>query len=92
MASLVITDFNYLKTTSASTNSVDELTVLDIGGNKFGLIAAIHSNRRKVGIRHVLTHTEYDLNAWKKRRQRDTHLKLFLNQMRFCKFGYHSKN
>jgi mRNA interferase HigB len=29
------------------------------------LIAAIHFNRRKVYIRHVLTHPEYARGAWK---------------------------
>jgi mRNA interferase HigB len=29
------------------------------------LIAAIHYNRRKLYIRHVLTHAEYDRGKWK---------------------------
>ena len=37
----------------------------DIGGNKYRLIAAIHYNRKKVYIRHVLTHAEYDRDRWK---------------------------
>ena len=41
------------------------LTVFNIGGNKARLIAAIHYNRRKVYIRAVLTHTEYDTGKWK---------------------------
>jgi len=45
---------------------VEKFTVFNIAGNKARLIAAIHYNRRKVYIRHVLTHSEYDKGAWKK--------------------------
>ena len=37
-----------------------------INGNAYRLIAAIHDNRWKVFIRHVLTHAEYDRETWKK--------------------------
>lgn len=43
---------------------VGHLTVFNIGGNKYRLIAAIHYNRRKVYVRHVLTHKDYDRGAW----------------------------
>ena len=49
-------------------NTVDQVgrfTVFDIGGNRFRLIAAIHFNRGKLFVRHVLTHTEYDEGKWK---------------------------
>jgi mRNA interferase HigB len=39
--------------------------IFDIGGNKYRLIAAIHYNRGKVFVRHVLTHAEYDGGEWK---------------------------
>ena len=42
-----------------------KLVVFNIGGNKVRLVAAIHYNRRKVYIRAVLTHTEYDEEKWK---------------------------
>ena len=42
------------------TDQVGKLTIFNIGGNKARLIAAIHYNRRKVYIRAVLTHEEYD--------------------------------
>lgn len=45
---------------------VDNLTVFDIGGRTASrLIAAIHYNRKKVYIRHVLTHSEYEKGKWK---------------------------
>ena len=46
-------------------DKVGKLTVFNIGGNKVKLITAIHYNRRKVYIRAVLTHEEYDRNTWK---------------------------
>jgi mRNA interferase HigB len=55
-----------LKKTFANADHVKGLTVFNIAGNKYRLIAAIHYNRRKVYIRHVLTHAEYDLGKWKK--------------------------
>ena len=42
-----------------------DLTVFNIAGNKYRLIAAIHFNRGKLFIRHVLTHAEYDEGKWK---------------------------
>jgi len=48
-----------------SADKVGKFTVFDIGGNKFRLIAAIHYNRKKVYIRHLLTHAEYDRVNWK---------------------------
>ncbi len=43
-----------------------ELTVFNIGGNKFRLIAAIHFNTQMVFIRHILTHADYSKEGWKK--------------------------
>jgi len=59
-------DFNDLRKTFASADYVGGLTVFDIGGNKYRLIAAIHYNRRKVYVRAVLTHAEYDRGRWKR--------------------------
>ena len=41
-----------------SADRVGRFTVFNIGGNKARLIAAIHYNRKKVYLRHVLTHAE----------------------------------
>jgi mRNA interferase HigB len=46
-------------------DKVGKFTVFNIGGNKARLIAAIHYNRRKVYIRHILTHSDYDKRTWK---------------------------
>jgi mRNA interferase HigB len=57
--------FADLKNSFRSVDYVKKLTVFDLGGNKFRLIAAVHYNRQKVYIRAVLTHKEYDLGQWK---------------------------
>lgn len=46
-------------------DKVGKLTVFNIGGNKVRLVAAIHYNRKKVYIRAVLTHEEYDEEKWR---------------------------
>lgn len=35
-------------------------------GNKYRLIAVIHYNTKRVYVRNILTHKEYDLGKWKK--------------------------
>lgn len=62
-------DFNDLRATFGSADHVEGLTVFNIGGNKYRLIASIHYNRRKVYIRDVLTHEEYDRDGWKRKRR-----------------------
>lgn len=59
--------FAQLKATFGSADHVDGLTVFDIGGNKYRLVAAIHYNRGKIYIRNIMTHAEYDRGTWKKR-------------------------
>jgi len=62
------TDFNSfheLRQTFPSADKVGNLTVFNVGGNKVRLIVAIHYNRHKVYIRHILTHEEYDRGSWR---------------------------
>lgn len=58
-------NFAELRRVFPQADQVGRLTVFNVGGNKVRLIAAIHYNRGKVYIRHVLTHSEYDCNRWK---------------------------
>lgn len=67
MTGRVFADFNDLRATFVSADYVDGLTVFNIGGNKYRLIASIHYNRRKLFVRGVLTHAEYDHGNWKRR-------------------------
>jgi len=57
--------FNELKAIFPHADQVGKLTVFNIGGNKFRLIAAIHYNSKKVYIRNILTHHDYDKSKWK---------------------------
>ena len=57
--------FADLRKTFPTADRVGRFVVFDIGGNKYRLIAAIHFNRGKLFVRHVLTHAEYDERKWK---------------------------
>jgi mRNA interferase HigB len=50
----------------ASADVYGKLTIFNIGGNKYRLIASIHYNTARVYVRHVLTHAEYDAGKWKR--------------------------
>jgi mRNA interferase HigB len=58
-------NFIALKRTFNTVDYVAPFTVFDVGGNKYRVITDIHYNRKKVYIRYVLTHAEYDRNKWK---------------------------
>ncbi|NJL37946.1 MAG: type II toxin-antitoxin system HigB family toxin [Leptolyngbyaceae cyanobacterium RM2_2_4] len=60
------TSFVELRKLFPSADQVGKLTVFNIGGNKVRLVTAIHYNRKKVYIRAVLTHEEYNKGTWKK--------------------------
>ncbi len=60
------TDFNNLRSTFPSADQVGKLTVFNISGNHIRLIAAIHYNRKKIYIRNIMTHEDYNKNKWKK--------------------------
>ena len=59
--------FSELQTTfsRSAVDKVGKYTVFDVGGNKYRVITVIHYNREKVYIRAVLTHAQYDKEAWK---------------------------
>lgn len=59
------TSFVHLRQTFPHADQVGKFTVFNIGGNRVRLIAAVHYNRSKIYIRHVLTHAEYDRGKWK---------------------------
>ena len=58
-------DFAALRSTFPSADKVGSAVVFNIGGNKYRLVTVIHFNRRKVYIRYVLTHKQYDKGDWK---------------------------
>jgi mRNA interferase HigB len=58
-------NFADLRRDYASADQVGTHTVFNIGGNKFRLIAVVMYEAQRVYVRFVLTHREYDRNAWK---------------------------
>jgi len=59
------TSFAELRAIFPSADKVGKLTVFNVGGNKVRVIAAIHYNRKRIYLRAVLTHQEYDRSGWK---------------------------
>jgi mRNA interferase HigB len=57
--------FDQIRETFPSADQVSKFTVFNIGGNNFRLIVLIDFSKRKIFIRHVLTHADYDKNKWK---------------------------
>jgi mRNA interferase HigB len=58
--------FEALRATFPTADKVGDLVVFNNVGNRYRLIAAVHFNRRKVYIRCVLTHADYDRGEWKR--------------------------
>jgi mRNA interferase HigB len=58
--------FNQLRQHFSSADYVDGFVVFNISGNAYRLITAVHFNRKKVYIRAILTHPEYDKGKWKR--------------------------
>lgn len=59
------TNLAHLKRRFPSADQVKRLTVFNISGNKYRLIARVEFKRQRVYIRAVLTHAEYDKDKWK---------------------------
>jgi len=62
------TDFNSfsdLQKMFPNADQVGRLTVFNIGGNKYRLIAYIVYEKNRIYIRDILTHREYDKGKWK---------------------------
>jgi len=58
-------DFAAMKATFPATDKVGRHHVFDIGGNKIRLIAIVHYQAKRVYIRDILDHKEYDKGKWK---------------------------
>lgn len=56
----VFDDLTDLRRTFRSADYVAPYTVFDVGGNNDRLITVIHYDARRIYIRGVLTHSEYD--------------------------------
>jgi mRNA interferase HigB len=56
---------DYPHADGVKTSVGDVLTVFNIGGNKYRLIARIRYDYQLVNVRAVLTHREYEQGDWK---------------------------
>mgnify|MGYP000387663947 CR=1 FL=1 len=59
-------NFAQLKQTFRLADKVGKFVVFNIGGNKYRLVAIVHFKYRKIYIRGVLSHREYDKEHWKR--------------------------
>ena len=57
--------FVELRKTFPQADQAGKFIVFNIGGNKYRLIAFIVFSAKRIYIRHVLTHSEYDKGNWK---------------------------
>lgn len=57
--------FSELRKTFPKADQVGKFTVFDIGGNKYRIIAYLVYSTKRVYIRHILTHPQYDKAKWK---------------------------
>lgn len=58
-------NFAELREVFPSADQVGRRTVFNIGGNKFRLIGRVNYFVQKVYVLRVMTHSEYDKDAWK---------------------------
>ena len=54
-----------VRKTFSSADAVEKWTVFNIKGNQYRLVAEINYVFRRIYVRHVLTHAEYDRGGWK---------------------------
>jgi mRNA interferase HigB len=58
--------FNDLKNTFTSADMVEGVIVFNISGNKYRLIVHIPFKIKRVYILHIITHSDYDKNKWRR--------------------------
>jgi mRNA interferase HigB len=54
-----------VRKTFSSADAVEKLTIFNIKGNRYRLVTEINYTFRRIYVRHVLTHAEYDRGGWK---------------------------
>ncbi len=55
-----------MKSLFPATDKVGSFHIFDIGSNKLRLIAVVQYQAKRVYIRYILDHKEYDKGKWKK--------------------------
>ena len=66
--------YQEIKAVFPSADRVEKFTIFDVGGNNFRIVAAVHYNRKKLYIREVFTHSDYD--KWNKSKKKRQQLKI----------------
>ena len=62
-----VSSFPALRQAFGSADYGDGFTIFDVGGNRYRICAVIHYDKQRLYVRDVMTHTEYDRSAWRKR-------------------------
>ncbi len=60
--------FSELRKTFPQADQVGKIIVFNISGNKYRLIAYVNFSTKRIYIRHILTHPEYDKGNWKEKK------------------------
>jgi mRNA interferase HigB len=60
--------FSDIKSLFPGADIVNNFVIFDVGGNKYRLAAFINYKMKRLFIRHIMTHKEYDKEKWKKDR------------------------
>jgi mRNA interferase HigB len=58
-------NFSDVRKTFRRADLYRDCVIFDVGGNKYRLIVKIRYRTKRIYIRYVLTHSDYDKNAWK---------------------------
>lgn len=58
-------DFSDVRETFRRADIYRDCVIFDVGGNKFRVITKIRYRKKRVYIRFVLTHLDYDKDNWK---------------------------
>ncbi len=58
-------NFNDLRQVFPNADRVGKLTVFNISGNHYRLITFVDYQYKKVFVRNILTHSDYDTDNWK---------------------------
>ncbi|WP_295622829.1 type II toxin-antitoxin system HigB family toxin [uncultured Lamprocystis sp.] len=64
---LAAESFPELRQSFCSADHVDGFKVFDVGGNKYRSVTVIRYDNQRLYLRQVMTHAEYDRNAWRKK-------------------------
>jgi len=57
--------FSELRNVFPSADLVERITIFNIGGNKYRLITYIVYKKKRIYIRNILTHEQYEKGKWK---------------------------